>query len=556
MSTYIRSAIDTIYRKDDDLIILGLTGRTGSGCSTVAKILCSSKEEIRHSLHSGDSLVNNEARKNRIIRQHFEKNWRPFQLIQVRSVITLLLLEKDIEEILEKLKTWLVGEISDFNILENQIRQIKEQIDSFSQSKDERQLAEYYVNSLPQDSNKIKQLLGESAFVKLYQIVGKNLRLSGDPLSSDRLIEGQFFTLAERINKMIKLIIKTNKDQGESTLIVIDTIRSPLEAIFFQDRYATFNLVAVSAPDDQRKQRLFKQGYATKDVELLDSEEYKARDWNDAAAFSVQDIQACLQRADIYVSNPDEANKVSEFKTLADQIIRFVSLMKHPGLVTPTSIERCMQLAYTAKLNSGCISRQVGAAVTDENFSVQAIGWNDVPKGQTPCSLRNRTDLLEGFDQNAYSEYERTDEKFINQIRINNKKYIPIKATGRNISYCFKSEYNALTNKPNQVHTRSLHAEENAFLQISKHGGGRGVEGGILFTTASPCELCAKKAYQLGIKNIYYIDPYPGIAISHILHGGTANPKTHLFSGAIGRAFHRLYTPILAYKDELAALTT
>ncbi|MFJ1470470.1 hypothetical protein [Massilia orientalis] len=553
MNTYIRSAIDTIYRKDDDLIILGLTGRTGSGCSTVAKILCSSKDEIRHSLYNGDCPDSNEERKDRIVRQHFEKTWRPFQLIQVRSVITLFLLEQPIEELLQQLRQWLSGESVDFEKIESEIREIKDQIDSFIQSNDDRQKANYYVHALPKDSDTLKQLLGESAFVKLYQIVGKNLRISGHPFKSD-LIEGQFFTLAERVNQMIKLIIRTNKDQGQSTLIIIDAIRSPLEAIFFQDRYAAFYLVAVSTPDDQRKQRLFKQGYATNDVESIDNEEYKARDWNDAAAFSVQDIQACLQRADIYVSNPDEANKVSEFKTLANQLIRFVSLMKHPGLVTPTAVERCMQLAYTAKLNSGCISRQVGAAVTDENFSVQAIGWNDVPKGHTPCSLRNRTDLLEGFDQKAYSEYERKDSGFIAQIKSNNEKYIPIKSTGRNISYCFKGEYNSLTKKPNQVHTRSLHAEENAFLQISKYGGGRGVEGGILFTTASPCELCAKKAYQLGIKNIYYIDPYPGIAISHIIHGGTANPKMHLFSGAIGRAFHRLYTPILAYKDELAAL--
>lgn len=132
-------------------------------------------------------------------------------------------------------------------------------------------------------------------------------------------------------------------------------------------------------------------------------------------------------------------------------------------------------------------------------------------------------------------------------------KYIPIKATGRNISYCFKSEHNKNTGKDNQVHTRSLHAEENAFLQISKYGG-RGIEGGNLFTTASPCELCAKKAYQLGIENIYYIDPYPGIAMKHILMGGVKDPKLTLFSGAIGRAFHRLYTPIVAYKDELNTL--
>ena len=42
--------------------------------------------------------------------------------------------------------------------------------------------------------------------------------------------------------------------------------------------------------------------------------------------------------------------------------------------------------------------------------------------------------------------------------------------------------------------------------------------------------------------------------MSHIIDGGTCKPVLNLFSGAIGRAFHRLFTPIVAYKDELNAI--
>ncbi|MCK7630130.1 hypothetical protein MZ018_00615 [Shewanella sp. JNE10-2] len=105
----------------------------------------------------------------------------------------------------------------------------------------------------------------------------------------------------------------------------------------------------------------------------------------------------------------------------------------------------------------------------------------------------------------------------------------------------------------NQVHTRSLHAEENAFLQLAKYGS-VGIEGGKLFTTASPCELCAKKAYQLGIKEIVYIDPYPGLAIQHIISIGTNPPKLIQFRGAVGKAYHQLYEPLMSYKDELSYL--
>ncbi|UQV44114.1 hypothetical protein KIV45_19860 [Janthinobacterium lividum] len=345
--------------------------------------------------------------------------------------------------------------------------------------------------------------------------------------------------------------MKTKKKK-EKTQIVIDAIRSPLEAIFFQERYAAFFLVAVSCSDSDRKDRLRKLKYSESDIKLIDEQEYKSRDINENTSFSVQDIQACLQRSDIYVSNPTEKNKVSEFKYLANQIIRFITLMKRPGCITPTALERGMQVAYTAKLHSGCISRQVGAVITDSSFSIQAVGWNDTPYGQVPCLLRNRFDMINGRDQIAYSEYEKTNSDYIAHFSKNTEKYIEIKS-GRNISFCFKSEFNSFKGKDNQVHTRALHAEENAFLQISKYGG-RGIKDGFLFTTASPCELCAKKAYQLGIKNIYYIDPYPGIATEHVIQSGYNRPNLVLFSGAIGIAFHRLYTPMVAYKDELNSL--
>lgn len=294
--------------------------------------------------------------------------------------------------------------------------------------------------------------------------------------------------------------------------------------------------------------------YSDSDIESIDKIEYTAHDLDDTDFYSVQDIQSCLQRADLYVSNPNVSSRVAEFQKLANQLIKFVSLIRRPGIVTPSAVERCMQMAYTAKLNSGCISRQVGAVVTDANYSVRSIGWNDAPHGHVPCNLRSRDDLLQGSDMVAYSTFEKTDEKYLVHFKTRSKRFSIVASDGRNNAFCFKSEYNAFKGDKNQVHTRSLHAEENAFLQVAKYGLAS-IEGGLLFTTASPCELCSKKAYQLGVKRIYYIDPYPGIALDHILKGGSNNPELLLFSGAIGRAFHKLYSPIVPYKDELNAVT-
>jgi deoxycytidylate deaminase/dephospho-CoA kinase len=560
MPSYLESAINELYSEGDDFIVLGLTGRTGSGCSTVASILTSDKNNIKHSLYSGNTPSNNEERKQRIILKHFTNKWEKFTLLQVRSLITLLMAQSKIPGNIDAIKK--LHKINDnhYNELLRNLSTIKEKYNKAVEATssdsatndDHMNLINFYSNELPMHCKEIKQLLGESNFVKLYQFVGRNLRISGEAFNTEEK-QSQSFTIAKNINDAIKSIRKSNQFLKQSTRIIIDAIRNPLEALFFQERYSSFYLVAISCPDVQRKERLRKIGYNESDIDSIDAQEYQAKDIDDKNAYSIQDIQSCLQRSDIYIHNPDEKNKVTEFKQIANQIIRFITLMQRPGIITPTAIERCMQLAYTAKLNSGCISRQVGAAITDSNFSIRAIGWNDAPYGQVPCNLRDRFDLINGDDIDAYSEFEKKDGKFINHMKESSIKFNKINGK-MNISYCFKSEYNEMTTIKNQVHTRSLHAEENAFLQISKYGG-QGIENGYLFTTASPCELCSKKAYQLGIKRIYYVDPYPGIAISHILHGGSKNPELILFSGAIGKAFHRLYMPITAYKDELSALT-
>lgn len=550
MNNYLHSAISKIYGEDDDFILIGLTDRTGSGCSTVAKILSQPIDKLNYSLFAGNNPTSNQQRKEKIIHEFVQRNWQPFVTIQVRTILTLMLAQCNNDDVISFIKS-VSKEIESVKI--DQIIDILENIknDFTALADNENEKTNFYGAKLPAHSHKIREALSEGNFVKLYQTIGLNVRNSGSPIGSE-ITEGKFFTLAEKINEVVKEIRGERKGK-EKTLIVIDAIRNPFEAIYFQDRYSSFYLMAVSCEDEQRKRRLRKTGFTDTQIAAIDEQEYSNLDISEEAAYVWQDIQACLQRADLYINNPDSRNIVSDFKDLTNQVLTFVSLMKHPGLITPTPIERCMQIAYTAKLNSGCISRQVGALITDKNFSVQAVGWNDAPHGQVPCNLRNRFDLELGNDQEAYSEFEKTDKDFLIKFKARTIKYIPIRDSGRNVSYCFKSEHNKNTGKENQVHTRSLHAEENAFLQISKYGG-RGIEGGKLFTTASPCELCAKKAYQLGIMDIYYIDPYPGIAMKHILMGGVKDPKLTLFSGAIGRAFHRLYTPIVAYKDELNTL--
>ena len=198
------------------------------------------------------------------------------------------------------------------------------------------------------------------------------------------------------------------------------------------------------------------------------------------------------------------------------------------------------------------------------------LGGTDVASGHTPCSLRSVEDYFDGsLSENVhYSDFEKGNASPSSDYKYKSGKPSDFEGAiidyfeesfsknkddlnGKNCSFCFKTIHNHYEGDANQVHTRSLHAEENAMLQLTKYGG-LGVEKGILFTTASPCELCSKKAYQLGIRIIFFIDPYPGIAVDQILRGGAKKPILWPFSGAIGNAYHWLYEPYISPKDEIA----
>ncbi|MBK8498445.1 MAG: hypothetical protein IPL52_06400 [Flavobacteriales bacterium] len=93
-------------------------------------------------------------------------------------------------------------------------------------------------------------------------------------------------------------------------------------------------------------------------------------------------------------------------------ILQYTSLIMQPGPTTPMPEERCMQVAFTAKYNSGCISRQVGAVLANKAYSIKAVGWNNTPEGQVPCLLRNVEDLVNGFDDGASRDFKRTNKEF------------------------------------------------------------------------------------------------------------------------------------------------
>lgn len=610
--------LDQLYSLRKNFTIIGLTGKVGAGTSKIANIL-SSKDFISKINIVDFNLDQNkpEDLKIKICYDYLKdnENWKKFTVIEYKSVLLLHLLfesvyaTKDIKSIEAAIMKAIeiIGQngksghfkdiyINRFDVIENfellgdflinntkwfdEISKIDfEKYDSLNKylkdNKTERKIYLLFYANFSKFSEGFYDVINKLNFTKrtrLLHDLANNLRLYGNVInieSTDKNLK-HIYTVAETINYLIKLYKSYNEDD---TKIIIDSLKNSLELMYFKEKFSAFYMVAVNKSEQERKSYISNKllhivGDDTnkkhfKETLKLGDSEYDGTDFS-KGEFAYPDIENCIQKSEYHLFFSEKDKKFD----INRQLIKFISLIHQPGIITPSGIERCMQVAYNAKLNSGCISRQVGAVVTDANFSIKSIGWNDVAQHQLPCNLRSVKDLISGDNPSHFSDYEKEGGKFIKGDEILTFKELvsldfeELKKDekdlgGRTCSFCFKSHQNAYEGEKNQVHTRSLHAEENAMMQVVKNGG-LGLKGGYLFTTASPCELCSKKAFQLGIRNIYYIDPYPGIATKHILKSGIDpinNPELIMFQGAVGKTFHKLYDPFMPYKDELAILT-
>lgn len=578
--------IDRVFQLRENFVIIGLTGRTGSGCTTVAeKLTTANWKELKTNYKDFNSdQIDNVVRKNRIVHRYLKEHWtQAFDVISASDIIFYYALKESFDDFANSLASVNIepDEESKYEkskpIIDTALREELNKLqDEFNALHDKVMECEEYLHEPDYNQTEKLELVRSVVFreIKTFRkslegiliktikkVIASELQSWGNNIRKYNSIKPQAAPhkkapscLARKINQIIKVFRAYDKNHGRKTLIAIDALRNPFEVLYFRERYAAFYLMAVHTEEKIRRDALFKRGFRIDEIDHLDKVEGEKTNFHDS--YEKIDIDKCIELADIHLAH-DGTDK-DHNRDMVNQIFTYVALIFHPGLIPPSPLERCMQVAHTAKLNSGCLSRQVGAAVTNEYFSVQSIGWNTVAEGQTPCSLRNLYDLFKDEDEGAFSDFERFNDEFGIQKKKLIQAYDPVQAklNGLNLSYCFKDVYTSSKEKQknNQVHTRSLHAEENAFLQLAKYGT-QGIKGGKLFTTASCCELCSKKAYQLGITEIYYIDTYPGISRSHILESGVNRPKMLLFNGAIGRAYVNLYTPFLPLKDEIEELT-
>lgn len=320
-------------------------------------------------------------------------------------------------------------------------------------------------------------------------------------------------------------------------MFVIDSFRNPFEIEYFKHRFSEFYLVAVLRDKEERKKALMDKYLKTFIPKLKYMENgltYEGEKNKGPHKLTKINIIECEKRADYYIYNDNK-------EQIKYSLIRLICLKNFPGCVPPTKDEKFMQIAMTIRQNSGCISRKVGAVVVSHQDDLIGVGWNDAPNGQVSCLLRTRKELC-NEDQDKFSKFENS-ESFRTHIKDGGSTDDP---------FCFKDEYAAMekTKDRKAEFSRSLHAEENAFLR-SMEKGSSSIKRGTLYTTDRTCNLCAKKAFQLGISRIVYIDEYSDDAVEQTLTYGKEPITNERFIGITGSAYFRLFSSIFPEKDVL-----
>lgn len=293
---------------------------------------------------------------------------------------------------------------------------------------------------------------------------------------------------------------------------IIDSIKNQeeLEALKLVYRDMLY-FVGVFSPLAARVSALGKSGMSQSEIFALIDQD-SGEEFNHG-----QTVRDTFPQADFFLRVDADTDA-----QIASRVERFLHLILGTKVLTPTSSEKAMYLAASAAGNSACLSRQVGAALTDREENVIAVGWNDVPKFGGNLYLADPENDPNGDrDKRCWNLeggvcFNDREKQYIGELLVEElcgEDIVPAERRDEAVRLVVQnSKVGDLIE-----FSRSIHAEAHAILAGSRIGGER-VVGGKIFCTTYPCHSCARQIIAAGIKEVYYIEPYrKSLAIK--LHG-------------------------------------
>jgi deoxycytidylate deaminase len=287
---------------------------------------------------------------------------------------------------------------------------------------------------------------------------------------------------------------------------IIDSIKNKEELSLLRELYKDiFYFFSVFSPLNERKKNLQQKGLSIDEVNsIIETDEYENNEHG-------QNVRNTFIEGDFFirVSTENEAQ-------LNSKISRYLNIIFESQIVTPTANEIAMYEAQSAAGNSACLSRQVGAAITNAKGEIISRGWNDVPRFGGNLYKEG-----EPNDQRCkhwgYCSNDRTKDSITDDILenfMNNDYVIKNLLGGKKLAKDDEMYKNlkSIVRKNSKVKdliefSRAVHAEMHAIIIGSQLGGSKMV-GGKLFCTTYPCHNCARHLVVAGIVEIYYIEPY------------------------------------------------
>lgn len=375
------------------------------------------------------------------------------------------------------------------------------------------------------------ELKGYKRYIK-YQELGNKIREDHGP---QILAEAAISEIA-RLQKEAQLAEGKEKDRDwkfqKKVAYIIDQVKNPSEVELLRMVYQhNFYYIGVIRSETERKRNLRDESIEKHEVDELIHKDRKSN-----GEIGQQTEKAILD-ADFYIRNTQ-----SHYASLSEKINRFISLIHGVNGLTPSLNEKGMFYAYTASLQSACLSRQVGAAILDQDGNIIATGRNDVPKfkgGLYSYEDKDKdyrcihkgakcyNDVYKKKIKESIQDVIRTEldlephktrryfsEETVNELAQENNSTKEIKSHDCDLeiseelvnrisdSIYENSKLGALIE-----FSRSIHAEMDAITTLARISG-ENTKGKILYTTTYPCHNCARHIVASGIESVIYIEPY------------------------------------------------
>lgn len=281
---------------------------------------------------------------------------------------------------------------------------------------------------------------------------------------------------------------------------IIDSIKTLDELKLLRSVYGDMlHVVGVYAPIELRIQRLAREAGDEVVQTLID------RDSGEEVEYG-QRVRDTFPLADFFLRSDTNTDSQLEVR-----VRRFLDLMLGNRIITPTVAERAMYAAYSAARNSACLSRQVGAAITNDVGEILATGWNDVPKPfgglyQNITLIESPDDDHRCWNKDGGKCFNDEEKSLLSKTIINGL----VKAGY--ITEVNRAEAERAVRKDSKLKdliefSRAVHAEMHALLNAGGVHGSQ-IKGGKLFVTTYPCHSCARHLIAAGIREVYFVEPY------------------------------------------------